>query len=587
MTLDWEKLKKFLIDSNLVSAKNLELAEVDTKETSRRLDEVLLRRNLVSEEMLAKAKAYVLGIAYIDLAKEKVEPEVLKIIPEPIARANNIVAFRKTGNNLEVAMLDPNDLQTIDFIKKKADLNILPRLTSRQSLEAVVRQYQRSLEDEFNTIIKDESSAVMQVVGSVSKDGQIKSDVELERVAKELPVVKIVDTLIRHAILEGASDIHIEPEEKDVVVRYRVDGLLKDVMMLPRAVHDGVAARIKVLANLKLDEHRLPQDGRFKVEGEGYKVSFRVSILPVYDGEKIVMRLLQEDAQGFTLESLCYSGKAIEVLNRVIRRPTGLVLSTGPTGSGKTTTLYTILDILNTPEVNISTVEDPIEYRIPRVNQTQVKPDIGFSFAQGLRTLVRQDPDIIMVGEIRDNETAALAINASLTGHLVVSTLHTNSAAGAIPRLMDMKIEPFLILSTLTAVVGQRLVRCLVPDSRTKYNLTKKELDSLGKEVDLAKIFKTLKDEKIIGPKDTWESITFYGPKETESTPKGYRGRVGIFEVLDITPKIKEIIMGVATSDDIQKVAEEEGMITMLEDGFIKAVQGITSIEEVLRASRE
>ncbi|MDP3764654.1 MAG: ATPase, T2SS/T4P/T4SS family [bacterium] len=587
MTLDLEKFKRFLVDSNLVSAKNLELAETDQKETGRRLDEVLIRRNFVSEEMIAKAKAYVLGIPFVDLTQQKVDSEILKIIPEPIARNSNIVAFRQTGTDLEVAMLDPNDLQTIDFIKKKASLNILPRLTSRQSLEAVLRQYQRSLEDEFNNIIKSESSAVLKVVGLASKDGKIKSDAELQRVAEELPVVKIVDTLIRHAILESASDIHIEPEEKDVVVRYRIDGILKDVMTLPQAVHDGIVARIKVLSNLKLDEHRLPQDGRFKIEGKGFKVSFRVSILPVYDGEKIVMRLLKEDSQGFTLESLGYRGKALEILHRAIKRPTGLILSTGPTGSGKTTSLYTVLDILNTPEVNISTVEDPIEYRIPRVNQTQVKPDIGFSFAQGLRTLVRQDPDIIMVGEIRDSETAALAINASLTGHLVVSTLHTNSAAGAIPRLIDMKVEPFLISSTLTAIVGQRLVRCLSGDSRTKYNLTKKEIEALGKEINLDKVLKTLKDEKIIGPKDTWESISFYRPKETENSPNGYKGRVGIFEVLDITPKIKELIVASATSDDIQKVAEEEGMITMLEDGFIKAVQGITSIEEVLRASRE
>ncbi|MEK7209369.1 MAG: ATPase, T2SS/T4P/T4SS family, partial [Patescibacteria group bacterium] len=587
MTLDLDKLKKFLVDSKLVDPKNLELAEAAVKETGRRLDEVLLRRNLVSEEILAKAKAYVLGIPYIDLTNQKIDSEVLRIIPEQIAHNSNIVAFRQTGRELEVAMLDPNDLQTIDFIKKKADLNILPRLTSRRSLETVLRQYQRSLEDEFNNIIKDESSAVLQVVGSAAKGGQEKSDLELQRIAKELPVVKIVDTLIRHAILEGASDIHIEPEEKDVVVRYRIDGVLKDVMILPQAVHDGIVARVKVLANLKLDEHRLPQDGRFKTESDGLKFSFRVSILPVYDGEKIALRLLQEDAQGLTLESLGYHGKALEVLHRVIKRPTGLILSTGPTGSGKTTSLYTILDILNTPEVNISTIEDPIEYRIPRVNQTQIKSEIGFSFAQGLRTLVRQDPDIIMVGEIRDNETAALAINASLTGHLVVSTLHTNSASAAIPRLLDMKVEPFLISSTVTAVIGQRLVRRLAPDSRTKYNLTKKEIDSLSREINLEKIIKTLKDEKIIGPKDTWESITFYGPKETESCPKGYRGRIGIFEVLDVTPKMKELMAGPVTSDEIQKAAEAEGMITMLEDGFIKAVQGMTSIEEILRASRE
>ncbi len=586
MQIDFEKLKKFLVDSNLISAKNLELAEADVKETGRRLDEVLLRRNLVSEEMLAKAKAYVVGIPFVDLTSENISPEVLKIIPEAIARRNNIVAFRQSGNVLEVAMLDPEDLQTIDFIKKKASLEILPRLTSRQSLEAAVRQYQRTLEDEFNKIIKTETSEVIKIVGPAERGG-IKSDADLNRVAQELPVIRVVDALIRHAIMEGASDIHIEPEEKEVVVRYRLDGILKDVMLLPREVHQGIVARIKVLANLKLDEHRLPQDGRFKIESEGAKVSLRVSIFPVYDGEKVVMRLLREDAQGFTLESLGLRGQALENVHRAIKRPTGLVLVTGPTGSGKTTTIYTVLDILNTPEINIATVEDPIEYRIPRVNQTQVRPDIGFTFANGLRSLVRQDPDIIMVGEIRDSETADLAINASLTGHLVLSTLHTNSAAGAMPRLIDMKVEQFLIASTLSVVVAQRLVRKLCPESRVKYRLTKEEIESLGREVDLDKVFKILKQEKIVGPKETWETINFYRPSETESCPKGYKGRVGIYEVLEITSEIQELIIKSAAADQIQKSAEASGMLTMLEDGFIKAVQGITSLEEVLRASRE
>ena len=587
MIIDYDRLKTFLADSNLVTPQNLQLAEADSKETGRRLDEVLLKRNLVSEEILAKSKAYILGIPFVDLSNQTVDPEILKIIPEPIARRSNIVAFKKTANNLEVAMLDPADLQTIDFIKKKSELNILPRLTSRQSLEAVIRQYQKSLEEEFNKIIKTESSAMLKVVGAAGPGGKIKTDAELKQVAEELPIVRIVDTLIRHAILESASDIHIEPEEKDVVVRYRVDGLLKDVMVLPREVHQGIAARIKVLASLKLDEHRLPQDGRFKIESEDYKVSFRVSILPVYDGEKIVMRLLREDAQGFTLENLGLRGRALEVVHNAINRPTGLFLVTGPTGSGKTTTLYTVLDILNTPEVNISTIEDPIEYRMPRVNQTQVRPDIGFSFSQGLRTLVRQDPDIIMVGEIRDNETAGLAINASLTGHLVLSTLHTNSAAGAMPRLIDMKAEPFLIASTITAIVAQRLVRQLCPDSRVKYRLGPKELEALGKEINLEKMLQIFKQEKIVAPEAAWDSIDFYQPQESQSCPLGYKGRVGIYEVLNITPKIKQLIISSATSDDIQKAAQEEGMLIMLEDGFIKAAQGITSIEEVLRASRE
>ncbi len=587
MTIDLEKLKKFLIDSKLVDAKNLELAEAASKETGRALGEVLLRRNLVSEEMLAKAKAYVLGIPFVDLTNQNINADILKIIPEAIARHNNIVAFRQSGNALEVAMLDPADLQTIDFVKKKSNLEILPRLTSRPSLEAAIRQYRRSLADEFNKIIKTETSEVVKIVGPADKGGGIKTDAQLNQVAQELPVIRVVDALIRHAILEGASDIHIEPEDKEVVVRYRVDGVLKDVMMLPKEVHQGIVARVKVLSNLKLDEHRLPQDGRFKMETEGAKVSFRVSIFPVYEGEKAVMRLLREDVQGFTLESLGLRGRALESIHRAIKRPTGLVLVTGPTGSGKTTTLYTALDILNTPEVNIATIEDPIEYRMPRINQTQVRPDIGFTFANGLRNLVRQDPDIVMVGEIRDNETAGLAINASLTGHMVMSTLHTNSAAGAIPRLIDMKVEPFLIASTVKVVAAQRLVRSLCPDSRDKYRLTKTEVDSLGREVDLEKIMKALKDEKAVGPKETWETIDFYRPRETESCPKGYKGRIGIFEVFEVTSKIQELIVKSATSDEVQKAAEAEGMMTMLADGFIKAAQGITSIEEILRASRE
>ncbi|MBI4119135.1 MAG: Flp pilus assembly complex ATPase component TadA [Parcubacteria group bacterium] len=587
MTIDVEKLKKFLIDSNLVTAKNLELAEADSQETGRALDAVLLRRNLVSEEMLAKAKAYVLGIPFVDLTSQNINADILKIIPENIARHNNIVAFRQSGNALEVAMLDPADLQTIDFIKKKSNLEILPRLTSRPSLESAIRQYRRSLEDEFNKIIKTETSEVVKIVGPADKGGGIKTDAQLNQVAQELPVIRVVDALIRHAILENASDIHIEPEDKETVVRYRIDGVLKDVMMLPKEVHQGIVARVKVLSSLKLDEHRLPQDGRFKIESEGAKVSFRVSIFPVYEGEKAVMRLLREDVQGFTLESLGLYGQALESIHRAIKRPTGLVLVTGPTGSGKTTTLYTAMDILNTPEVNIATIEDPIEYRMPRINQTQVRPDIGFTFANGLRNLVRQDPDIVMVGEIRDNETAGLAINASLTGHLVLSTLHTNSAAGAVPRLIDMKVEPFLIASTVNVVAAQRLVRSLCPDSRAKYRLTAPEVAALGREINLEKILKVLKQEKTVGPKETWETIDFYRPQETESCPKGYKGRIGIFEVFEVTDKIQELIVKSATSDEIQKIAEEQGMMTMLEDGFIKAAQGITSIEEVLRASRE
>jgi type IV pilus assembly protein PilB len=408
----------------------------------------------------------------------------------------------------------------------------------------------------------------------------------LKKLAEDLPVVRIVETLLKHAILQNASDIHIEPQEKELVVRYRIDGLLHDAMVLPKNAETSITARIKVLSSLKLDEKRLPQDGRFKVELNGEKVAFRVSILPTYYGEKTVMRLLREGGGGFTLEHLGFHGEALERIHDSTKLATGMILATGPTGSGKSTTLYTVLDILNTPDVNISTIEDPVEYQMPRVNQTQVRPDIGFTFASGIRTLVRQDPDIIMVGEIRDGETASLAINAALTGHLVLSTLHTNSAAGAIPRLLDMKIEPFLLVSTLSIVIGQRLIR-RVADTKEKRKLTKAEMGALGKIVNLERMIELLRAEKIIGPKDTWEDINIAVPTPSPEAEDGYKGRVGIHEVLKMSPAIKELIMKDATSAQIEEQAKKEGMITMIEDGIFMVAQGKTTIEEVLRVVTE
>jgi len=347
---------------------------------------------------------------------------------------------------------------------------------------------------------------------------------------------------LKHAIIQDASDIHIEPEENQVLVRYRIDGILRDAMVLPKNTTSGITARIKVLSNLKLDEKRIPQDGRFKIDAEGEKVSFRVSTLPTYYGEKTVMRLLRENASGFTLEGLGFHGHGLEALHKSLKLTTGMILATGPTGSGKTTTLYTMLDLLNTPDVNISTIEDPVEYQMTRINQTQVRPEIGFTFANGLRTLVRQDPDIIMVGEIRDNETAALAINASLTGHLVLSTLHTNSAAGAIPRLLDMKVEPFLLVSTLNIVIAQRLVRKL-SNTKTKYFLTKEELATLGESVSLDRMIALLREEKVIGEKDDWDKVPFYKPVPGKDSEDGYQNRIGIHEILKVTPTIKDLIM--------------------------------------------
>jgi len=395
-----------------------------------------------------------------------------------------------------------------------------------------------------------------------------------------------VDTLLRHAILQSASDIHIEPSEKDVAVRYRIDGILRDAMTLPRRIAPALVARVKVMANLKLDEHRFPQDGRFKIETPEYRISFRVSILPVYDGEKIVMRLLPENVKSMTLEEIGFWGSNLERVHRAIRRPTGIILATGPTGSGKTTALYTILEMLNTPSVNISTIEDPIEYRMPRINQTQVRSDIGLTFANGLRSLLRQDPNIIMVGEIRDNETASLAINAALTGHLVLSTLHTNSAAGCLPRLLDMKVEPFLIASTVNAIISQRLVRRLHEEQEAR-RLAREELARLRQDSDLDGIVTVLKREKVIAVKMTPEDMEWGWPKKSDAAPDGYKGRIGIHEVLEMSDTIRGLIMKSATSEEIEARARQEGMLTMREEGFIRAAQRVTSIEEVLRVTGE
>lgn len=582
MLVEDTQLYKFILDSGLVTKEDLESAKKEAEKKNKRLGDILVNTGKIPADNLRRMNAYILGIPFVDLKGKKIPFETLSLIPEPIARSHNIVAFKKSESSLEVAMLDVNDLSAIDFIKKKVHLKIMPRLTDADSIKEVLVQYQKSLKAEFGDIIQKETETMKMIS---DEKGEAVSEEDLKKIAEDLPVVRIVDTLIKHAIIQNASDIHIEQMEEQVLVRYRIDGLLHDAMVLPKQAGASITARIKVLSNLKLDEKRLPQDGRFRVDMNNERVSFRVSVLPTYYGEKTVMRLLRENVSGFTLEYLNFHGEGLERIHKALKQTTGMILTTGPTGSGKTTTLYTMLDILNTPDVNISTIEDPIEYQMPRINQTQVKPEIGFSFAQGIRTLVRQDPDIIMVGEIRDNETAALAINAALTGHLVLSTLHTNSAAGAIPRLLDMKAESFLLVSTLNIVIGQRLVRRLT-DNKEKYFLSKDELGQLSKIVDLDRVQAALSTEKVIKANTPWEKIPFWKaiPNGDED---GYKGRVGIHEVLQMTQSIKDLVMRNATSTQIEDQAKKEGMLTMLEDGIYKCVSGLTTIEEVLRVITE
>jgi type IV pilus assembly protein PilB len=576
------ELKEFIIDSGLVAKKEIDEASVEAETRKQSLGDILVSRGSLTENALRRIQAYVLGIPFINLKEHRIKIEVLSLIPEPIARTHNIIAFKQEEGNLEVAMLDVEDLASIEAVSKKTGLKIQPRLTDTESIKSALLQYQKSLKDEFGDIISTEARKIQ--IGE--EGGKDLSGDELKKMAEDLPIVRIVDTLLRHAIVQDASDIHIEPMEDQVLVRYRIDGILHDAMTLPKAAAAGIIARIKVLSNLKLDEKRLPQDGRFKMETEADRVSFRVSILPTFFGEKTVMRLLRETGEGFTLEALGLHGENMERIHHALSQTTGLILVSGPTGSGKTTTLYTMLDILNQPDVNISTVEDPIEYQMKRVNQTQVNPQIGFTFANGLRSLVRQDPDIIMVGEIRDNETASLAINAALTGHLVLSTIHTNSAAGAIPRLIDMGVEPFLLVSTIRVIIGQRLVRKLT-DGKEAYPLNAETRKKIASDVEFNAAFATLQEEKLVKEGSTLDNLQFYRPMPTAESEDGYKSRIGIHEILAMSPAIRDIILHSSTSDAIEEQAKKEGMLTMFEDGLYKAARGITSIEEVLRTISE
>jgi type IV pilus assembly protein PilB len=583
MKVSEKELKTFIIDSGMVPRPQIDAADLKSKEKGQSIGDILVSDGALTTDALRRIKAYVLGIPFMNLKDMKIPFEVLSLIPEPIARTHSIIAFRKTDQELEVAMLDTEDLPAIDSVRKKTGLKILPRLTDDDSIRKALLLYQKSLKEEFGDLISNEAAKLK----LVKEDGDAPvSGEELKKMAEDLPIVRIVDTLLRHAISQGASDIHIEVLEGEVLVRYRIDGILHDAMTLPRAAASGITARIKVLSNLKLDEKRLPQDGRFKMETDADKVSFRVSLLPTYFGEKIVMRLLRETGAGFTLEALGLHGHSLERIHMAMRQTTGIILISGPTGSGKTTTLYTVLDILNTPDVNISTVEDPIEYQMKRVNQTQVNPALGFTFANGLRALLRQDPNIIMVGEIRDSETAALAINAALTGHLVLSTIHTNSAAGVIPRLIDMGVEPFLLVSTLRLVVGQRLVRRLC-ESKEEYKLDSAARAKVATADKFEAAVAALHEEKLLPEGAGIDDVPFYKPVPSPECEDGYQSRIGIHEILPISSSIKEMLLHGATPDAIEAQGRKEGMLTMLEDGLYKASRGITSLEEVLRAVSE
>lgn len=568
------------------------------------LQDIVLKNGLISEKELTKLYAEEIDIPYVELNSKEVPREILKLIPERIARQYKVILFgvEDDGSKL-LAMEDPDDIQAVNFLQKQLGSDIKVHVATASNISATLDQYRGNVSTELTKVLDSES-----------QDAEEEElDISEEDVAEDSPIAQTVNLIIEYAIKSGASDIHIEPRENHVVVRYRIDGILKEANKLPKKVHSALVSRIKILSNLKIDERRAPQDGRFKIQiGEGI-YALRVSTLPINEGEKVVMRVLNESSKAATLEELGYWGRALDTVNNAIIQPHGMILVTGPTGSGKSTSLFSTLSLLNRPSVNISTIEDPIEYKIPGANQTQVNVKAGMTFVNGLRALLRQDPNIIMVGEIRDSETAGLAVQAALTGHLVFATLHTNNAATTLPRLLDMGIEPFLIASTVRAVVGQRLVRRLCVDCRESYAPDEASLKQIDKNFHTSnaaqmKFIHELEKQALaggIGKANTGKSTKSSTAELATSDTKiaklwkakengcdacnhtGYKGRMGIYEVLGNSENVQHLIVGNSTSDEIQKQAIAEGMITMQLDGFIKALRGQTSVEEILRVTSE
>jgi type IV pilus assembly protein PilB len=573
-------IKLILQDSGILTEKDFEKHSREAKKQNENIINHLIKKKIISSSLFYKMAADYFNLPFTELKGKNIRQDVLFTVPETTASAHKVIAYDKDESKIKLATTEPTNLEIFEFIKKKTGLMPEISLTTPESIRESIKKYHKNLKNEFNYL--EEAG------GPQTEEEGREGEDKLKKIT-DMPAVKIVDTLMEHAIYQDASDVHIEPEEKKVIIRYRIDGVLYDIVTLPKKTHSGIVSRIKILANLKIDEHKMPQDGRFKIYTKKYKISFRVSIIPTFNGEKIVIRLLNESAQIMTLNQLGIQKKELEKVKRNIKKPYGEILVTGPTGSGKTTTLYTILNILNKPEINISTIEDPIEYHIARINQSQINNKVGFTFAKGLRALLRQDPDVIMVGEIRDKETAEIATHASMTGHLILSTLHTNDTVSTISRLNNLGVPSFLIANNINIIVAQRLVRKICPNCIQSYELDDeitKELDSL---FNMEKILKTMKREKVISSdKKNIKSLRFYKGKGcTQCNNTGYKGRVGIYEVLENTEEISNLIVKKGAESEIKKQGEKDGTITLIEDAFIKARSGITTIEEIMRAAQE
>lgn len=572
LPIDQEELKKILFDTKIIKEEDWKEAEENAHRRRRGIEEVLIERGFLNSRYLYEIISDKMKVPFVNLRKKKLDHEVLNTIDEKTARKAKAIPFALEKGKLKVAFVNPQDKLKLDLVKKVCKKKVDVYLTSYKNFLFASRLYQKDIQEELNQILNDK---VLKVDGKPTE--------------VEIPIIKIIDAILESALFEQASDVHIEALPDAVVIRFRVDGDLHDVVELPSSIHDALIARIKILSNLRIDEHRVPQDGRFSFKIEDEEESVRVSILPAFYGEKIVMRMMTDDAQNLSLEDLGFLEHNQEIMLKQIQKPFGMILVVGPTGSGKTTTLYSVLNILNTEEVNISTIEDPIEYGVHRVNQTQVNPKAGYDFANGLRALLRQDPDIIMIGEIRDNDTAQISVRAGLTGHLVLSTLHTNNATGAPPRLLDMGVESFLVASTLNLVIAQRLVRRICINCIESFKLSKDQLKSLSHELDTDGMFKRFQELKLIENNvHSFGDITFYKGKGcSRCNGSGYNKRIALLELLENDKKIQDCIIKNSSSAEIDAAAKEQGMITIFEDGMQKALLGMTTIEEVLRIKRE
>lgn len=575
------KLAALLVEEGLVSQKVLDAVRQDSETLKRPFFELLTEKHVIDEEMLTHALAQLSGVPYVNLTSSIIGQSVLDLIPSDVAERFMTVPLAELQNRLAVAMVDASNVQAVDYLSNLIERPLKVFMASEVGVRHILDQYKTDL------------STVGEAAAASQQEADKEEASSIKTIVQDSPISRALSTILEYAVKSRASDIHIEPLDTALKIRCRVDGVLREVMQLPKAIEPALVSRIKILSDLKIDEHRVPQDGQFAVKVANKEVDLRVAISPVVWGEQVVIRLLDKSGTALDLEAMGYAGRALRAIRKGVKRPNGMVLTSGPTGSGKSTSLYALIQEVKDDTVNIVTLEDPVEYKMPGVNQIQVNAEVGLTFATGLRSILRQDPNIVMVGEIRDNETAALAIQAALTGHLVLSTLHTNSAAGVLPRLLDMEIEPFLIASTVNTIIGQRLVR-RVSAKRDTYQSNPIETQNILATVghllpktaaEVAQVSADLgyKDLPLAGQ----NAYTLVKGKDTPATPRGYSGRAGLYEVMDVSDAIQQLIIARSTSSQIQRQAVAEGMITMRQDGYLKALQGITTLEEVNRVTAD